>query len=39
MIIVDTMPYEASYKKNHIPGAVNVEFPIPEMRSLDEKKK
>ncbi len=39
MVIVDTMPYEASYKKHHIPGAVNVEFPIPEMTSLDDKKK
>ena len=39
MVIVDTMPYEASYKKHHIPGAVNVEFPIPEIPSLDDKKK
>ncbi len=31
MIIVDTMPYEASYKKAHIPGAVQFLFPIPEM--------
>ncbi|MBC7358208.1 MAG: rhodanese-like domain-containing protein [Desulfacinum sp.] len=35
MLIVDTMPYEASYKKQHIPGAVQMEFPIPEMESLD----
>jgi rhodanese-related sulfurtransferase len=27
MIIVDTMPYEASYKKNHVPGAVQFLFP------------
>src|SRR5512139_2276129 len=33
MLIVDTMPYEASYKKNHIPGAKQMEFPIPEMTS------
>lgn len=39
MIIVDTMPYEASYKKHHIPGAVNVEFPIPELTTLDDNKK
>ncbi len=39
MIIVDTMPYDASYKKRRIPGAKNVEFPIPEMTSLDDKKK
>jgi rhodanese-related sulfurtransferase len=31
MIIVDTMPYEASYKKNHVPGAVQFLFPIPDM--------
>ncbi len=31
LVIVDTMPYEASYKKNHIPGAVQFLFPIPEM--------
>lgn len=39
MLIVDTMPYEASYKKQHIPGAVNLEFPIPEMTKLDDKTK
>lgn len=35
MIIVDTMPYEASYKKGHIPGAVPFEFPIPTMETWD----
>ncbi len=39
MLIVDTMPYEDSYKKQHIPGAVQFEFPIPELTSLDEKTK
>ncbi len=39
MLIVDTMPYEDSYKKNHIPGAKQMEFPIPEMGSLDDKTK
>ena len=39
MLIADTMPYEASYKKNHIPGAKPFEFPIPEMKSLDDKTK
>ncbi|MHB8068782.1 MAG: rhodanese-like domain-containing protein [Desulfobaccales bacterium] len=39
MLIVDTMPLEASYKKNHIPGAVPFELPIPEVTSLDEAKK
>ncbi len=37
MLIVDTMPYDASFKKQHIPGAVNMEFPIPEMTRLDDK--
>ncbi|MBT8350051.1 MAG: rhodanese-like domain-containing protein [Deltaproteobacteria bacterium] len=31
MVIVDTMPYEGSYKKNHVPGAVQFLFPIPDM--------
>jgi rhodanese-related sulfurtransferase len=35
MVIVDTMPYEASYKKNHVPGAVQFLFPIPEMPQWD----
>lgn len=39
MLIVDTMPYEASYKKNHISGAKQFEFPIPEMTSLNDKTK
>jgi rhodanese-related sulfurtransferase len=39
MLIIDTMPYEDSYKKNHIPGAKQMEFPIPEMKSLNDKTK
>lgn len=39
MLIVDTMPFEASYRKNHIPGAVNFELPVPEMTAMDEKTK
>ncbi len=39
MVMVDTMPFEASYKKQHIPGAVQIEFPIPEMKKIDDKKK
>lgn len=39
LLIIDTMPYEDSYKKNHIPGAKQMEFPIPEMKSIDDKKK
>jgi thiosulfate/3-mercaptopyruvate sulfurtransferase len=37
MLIVDTMPFEDSYKKQHIPGAVNFVLPIPEMTQMDEK--
>jgi thiosulfate/3-mercaptopyruvate sulfurtransferase len=39
MLIVDTMPLEDSYKKQHVPGAVQIEFPIEEMSQLDDKKK
>ncbi|MEW6586744.1 MAG: rhodanese-like domain-containing protein [Nitrospirota bacterium] len=39
MLIVDTMPYEDSYKKQHIPGAAQFEFPIPEVVTLDDKTK
>lgn len=35
MVLVDTMPYEDSYKKGHIPGAAQFLFPIPEMASWD----
>lgn len=35
MVIVDTMPYESSYKKSHVPGAVQFLFPIPEMKNWD----
>ena len=35
MIVVDTMPYEASFKKMHVPGAVQFLFPIPEMTEWD----
>ena len=35
MLIVDTMPYEDSYKKQHVPGAVQFLFPIPEMEEWD----
>jgi len=37
MVIVDTMPYDASYKKAHVPGAVQFLFPIPEMKNWDIK--
>lgn len=37
MLIVDTMPYEESYKKQHVPGAVQFQFPIPDMKKWDTK--
>jgi len=37
MVIVDTMPYDASYKKQHVPGAVQFLFPIPDMDAWDAK--
>jgi len=39
VLIIDTMPYEDSYKKQHIPGAKQIEFPIPELKEIDGKKK
>jgi thiosulfate/3-mercaptopyruvate sulfurtransferase len=39
MLIVDTMPLEDSYKKQHIPGAVQIEFPIEELSQLNDKTK
>lgn len=35
MVIIDTMPYEASYKKSHIPTAEQFLFPIPDMNEWD----
>jgi rhodanese-related sulfurtransferase len=35
MLIVDTMPYADSYQKNHIPGAKQFLFPIPDMAAWD----
>lgn len=35
LLIIDTMPYEDSYKKNHIPGAKQFLFPIPDMAEWD----
>jgi thiosulfate/3-mercaptopyruvate sulfurtransferase len=31
VLVIDTMPYESSYKKGHIPTAEQFLFPIPEM--------
>jgi thiosulfate/3-mercaptopyruvate sulfurtransferase len=38
MLIVDTMPYSAGYQKQHVPGAVQFLFPIPEMEKWDSQK-
>lgn len=37
LLLVDTMPFDDSYKKQHIPGAVNFVLPIPEMTQIDDK--
>lgn len=37
IVVVDTMPLEASYEKNHIPSAVQFLFPIPDMAQWDTK--
>ncbi|MGD8676220.1 MAG: rhodanese-like domain-containing protein [Desulfobacterales bacterium] len=37
LVVVDTMPYEDSYKKQHVPGAVQFLFPIPDMKEWDAK--
>ncbi|MCJ7542441.1 MAG: rhodanese-like domain-containing protein [Desulfobacterales bacterium] len=37
VLIIDTMPYGASYKKAHIPGAEQFLFPIPEMKEWNTK--
>ena len=37
MVLVDTMPFEDSFKKEHVPGAVNFLFPIPDMAAWDAK--
>ena len=37
MVLIDTMPYDKSYKKAHIPGAKQFLFPIPEMKAWDNR--
>jgi len=37
VVIVDTMPFEASYAKSHVPGAKQFLFPIPDMPEWDVK--
>ena len=35
VLIIDTMPYDASYKKAHVPEAEQFLFPIPDMVEWD----
>lgn len=35
VLVIDTMPYEDSYKKAHVPGAEQFLFPIPDMETWD----
>lgn len=37
MVVVDTMPFEDSYKKEHVPGAKQFLFPIPDMEVWETK--
>ncbi len=37
VLVIDTMPYKASYKKGHIPTAKQFLFPIPDMVVWDSK--
>ena len=37
ILIIDTMPFEDSYKKEHVPGAKQFLFPIPDMPTWDSK--
>jgi rhodanese-related sulfurtransferase len=37
VLVIDTMPYEASYKKAHVPTAKQFLFPIPDMVEWDTK--
>ena len=36
--LIDTMPYEDSYKKNHVPTAKQFHFPIPPMTEWNNEK-
>ncbi|MEJ2656595.1 MAG: rhodanese-like domain-containing protein [Desulfobacterales bacterium] len=37
ILVIDTMPYDAGYKKAHVPGAKQFLFPIPEMKEWNTK--
>lgn len=36
VLLVDAMPYEDSYKKQHVPGAVQFTFPVEDMPEWDD---
>lgn len=38
ILVVDTMPFADSFQKQHIPGAVNMEFPMEEMAQIAPEK-
>jgi len=38
MLVIDTMPFEGSYKKAHVPASVSFEFPIEPMDKWDTAK-
>lgn len=37
IVLIDTMPYEESYKKEHVPGAKQFLFPVPDMATWNSK--
>ena len=37
ILVIDTMPFEDCYKKEHVPGAKQFQFPIPDMLTWDSK--
>ena len=37
MLIIDTMPMEDSFVKNHVAGAVSFELPVEELSKMDDK--
>lgn len=37
ILVIDTMPYADSYQKEHVPGAKQFLFPIPDMENWDPK--
>lgn len=37
ILVIDTMPYADSYQKEHVPGAKQFLFPIPDLENWDPK--